>query len=128
MSLGPEPPTTTAPPPLPVIDLTVQITDYSEGCRTPEESPCLTVAFTVSTVNDTDLPETFDVDITVDPEGAVLKQPLRTADGPSFVLNVPLSTPCQANCTITVVVVPDRTFDDPDLKNNVSRVSPPVIG
>ena len=128
VSLGPEPPTTTAPPPLLVIDLTVQITDYSEGCRTPEESPCLTVAFTVSTVNDTDLPETFDVDITVDPEGAVLKQPLRTADGPSFVLNVPLSTPCQANCTITVVVVPDRTFDDPDLKNNVSRVTPPVIG
>ena len=127
VSRGPEPPTTTAPPPLPVIDLAVQITDSSEGCRTPEGAPCVTVAFTVSTVNDTELPETFDVVITVDPEEAKLEQALTTAKGPSFVLDVPLATPCQANCTITVVAAPDGTFDDPDLENNVARRLPPVL-
>ncbi|HXV95191.1 MAG TPA: PASTA domain-containing protein [Gaiellaceae bacterium] len=127
VSRGPEPPTTTAPPPLPVIDLAVEITDSAEGCRTPEGTPCLTVAFSVSTVNDTELPETFDVVITVDPEGAERQLKLTTANGPTFILDVPLKTPCQANCTITVVAAPDGTFDDPDLENNVARRGPPVL-
>jgi hypothetical protein len=129
VSRGPEPPTTTAPPPLPVIDLAVEITDSAEGCRTPEGNPCVTVAFTVSTVNDTDLPETFDVVITVDPEGAELEQALTTVNGPTFILDVLLKTPCQANCTITVVAAPDGTFDDPELENNVARrlPRPPVL-
>jgi hypothetical protein len=126
VSDGPEPPVTTEPPPVPVIDLAVQITDTAEGCRTPE-GPCVTVAFAVTTENDTDLPETFDVVITVDPEAAKLEQTLTTAEGPSFVLDVPLMAPCQATCTITVVAAPDGTFTDPDLENNVARFLPPVL-
>ena len=126
VSRGPAPPTTTEEPPLPEIDLAVRITDYAEGCQAPD-GPCVTVAFTVSTENDTDLPETFDVVVTVDPEAAKLEQSLTTAEGPSFVVHVPLAAPCRANCTITVVAAPDGTFTDPDLENNVARVLPPVL-
>ncbi len=126
VSRGPEPATTTEEPPLPEIDLAVRISDHAEGCQGPD-GPCVTVAFTVSTENETDLPETFDAVITVDPEAVKLERTLTTAEGPSFVVDVPLAAPCRANCTITVVAAPDGTFTDPDLENNVARVLPPVI-
>ena len=104
----------------------MRISDFAEGCQSPE-GPCVTVAFTVTTVDGADLPETFDAIVTVAPKEGELEQALTTAEGPSFVVDVPVVEPCRADCTITVVAAPDETFTDPDLENNVARVLPPLL-
>jgi hypothetical protein len=127
VSAGPQPPTTTEEPPLPEIDLTVRITDTAGSCA-DVDGLCTTVFFTVSTVDGSALPATFDSVVTVEPAGIEpVEQSHTSASQPPFTAQVPLTDPCDSTCTYTVVVAPDGTFTDPDLDNNVARQLPPVI-